>query len=88
MNHHHRRTLHALFAHPISANITLGHVEAMLGQLGAEVDNRHKARIGVTLNGHTAAFHMPHRDMPKDEVVKIRKFLEICGVDPMRDYPL
>lgn len=88
MNHHHRRTLHSLFAHPINANLSLNHVEGVLSQLGAEIDNRQKARIGVTLNGHTAAFHVPHHDLPKEEVVKIRKFLEICGVDPIRDYPL
>lgn len=88
MNHHQRRTLHALFAHPISTNLHFQEIEAVLSHLGAEVDNRQKARVGVTLNGHTAAFHVPHHDVTKDEVMKIRKFLETCGVDPMRDYPL
>lgn len=88
MNHHHRQTLHSLFAHPIGANISFKEVEAVLSHLGAEIDARQKARIGVTLNGHTAAFHVPHRTVAKDEVMKIRKFLESCGIQPARDYPL
>ncbi|MBT6118121.1 MAG: hypothetical protein HOH66_09670, partial [Rhodospirillaceae bacterium] len=50
MNHKHRKVLHALYAHPISANIDMKAVEAVFGELGAEVDNRHGSRIGVTLN--------------------------------------
>lgn len=88
MNHHQRQTLHALFAHPISANISLGDVESMLAHLGAEIDNRQKARIGVTLRGHTAVFHASQHQLPKDEVAQIRKFITACGIDPARDYPL
>jgi hypothetical protein len=82
MNNRHHRTLEAIFAHPISANIDFKDVESMLSDLGAEIDNRSKARIGVTLNGHTAAFHHAHHSLPKDEVVQIRHFLEKCGVSP------
>jgi hypothetical protein len=88
MNHHQRQTLHALFAHPISSNIAMSDVTSVLAHLGAEIDNRHKARIGVTLNGHTAVFHTPQHHLPKDEVAQLRKFIESCGIDPARDYPL
>ena len=82
MNHHHRKVLHALFAHPISANIDFKDVVRALESLGAEVDAKSGNRIGVTLNGHTAAFtHVTH-SLPKDEVVQIRKFLEACGLGP------
>ncbi|MBL8699021.1 MAG: hypothetical protein JNK67_11650 [Alphaproteobacteria bacterium] len=88
MNHHQRQTLHSLFAHPISANISMQEVESVLKHLGAEIDNRHKARIGVKLNGHTAVFHTPQHHLARDEVTQIRKFIESCGIDPARDYPL
>jgi hypothetical protein len=88
VNHKHRKVLHALFAHPVSANIDMKQVQAVFGELGAEVDNRHGARIGVTLNGHTAVFHHAQHDLPKGEVQQIRKFLEECGIDPARDYPV
>lgn len=88
MNHKHRKVLHALFAHPVSANIDMKAVESVFGELGAEVDNRHGSRIGVVLNGNTAVFHHAQHSLPKGEVQQIRKFLENCGIDPARDYPI
>ncbi len=87
MNHHHRKTLHALFDHPMSGNIQFREVESVLQELGAELDNRSGDRIAVTLNGHTAVFHRAAHDLPKDEVNRIRHFLEESGVDPA-EYPL
>jgi hypothetical protein len=37
MNHRHRKTLHALFAHPISANIDFKKVMHLLEEAGASV---------------------------------------------------
>ncbi|MFV0294701.1 MAG: type II toxin-antitoxin system HicA family toxin [Hyphomicrobiaceae bacterium] len=82
MNHRHRKVLHALFAHPVSANIDFKDVVHVLEELGAEVDNKSGNRIGVTLKGHTAAFSHAQHSLPKEEVAQIRKFLETCGVDP------
>jgi hypothetical protein len=87
MNHHHRKVLHSLFDHPLSANIDLRQVESVLQELGATIDNRSGARIGVTLKGHTTVFHNASHSPSKDEVVQIRKFLETCGVKPA-DYPV
>lgn len=87
MNHHHRKILHALFDHPISANISFMDVERLLGELGATLDARSGDRVGVKLNGHTAVFHHEHHSVPKDEVVNMKHFLSACGVDPAQ-YPL
>lgn len=87
MNHRHRKVLHALFAHPINANIDFKDVEHVLRDLGAEIDNKSGSRIGVTLKGHTAAFRHGNHSLPKEEVIQIRKFLESCGVSPA-DYPV
>jgi hypothetical protein len=87
MNHHHRKVLHALFAHPISANTDFKQVIHVLEELGAEIDNKSGNRIGVKLNGNSAAFVHAHHDLPKEEVVQVRKFLESCGVTP-EQYPL
>lgn len=88
MNHHHRKVLHALFAHPISANLDLNHVESVFRELGAEVTTAHSGKLTVQLNGHSASFAAAHHHLPKEEVVQMRKFLETCGVEPGRDYPL
>lgn len=87
MNHHHSKTLHAIFAHPVSANIDFKDVEHLLTALGAEVENKPGSRIGVTLNGHSAAFHHAHHSVPKPEIIQIKKFLENCGITP-ESHPL
>ncbi len=87
MNHHHRTTLHTLFAHPISANIDFKKVIHLLEDLGAEVANKSGNRIGVKLNGQSASFTHAQHDLPKEEVVQVRKFLETCGVTAAK-YPL
>ncbi|WP_019960053.1 hypothetical protein [Woodsholea maritima] len=88
MNHKHRKTLHALFAHPEPANLAPHDVDAVLVELGADLEERKGAKFAVTLNGHTTNFHHAQHDLNKDEVRAIRKFLEEVGVDPARDYPL
>ena len=88
MNHKHRKTLHALFAHPEPANLSPIDVEHVLTELGAEMDERSSAKFAVKLNGHTANFHHAHHSLPKEEVRQFRKFLETAGIDPERDFPL
>ena len=88
MNHRHRKTLHALFAHPVSANIDPKSVEAVLKELGAEIEERHGSKFAVTLNGHTMLFGHAHHSLPTSEVHDVKKFLVQCGIDPARDYPL
>lgn len=88
MNHKHRKTLHALFAHPEPANLAAADLEGLLKDLGAEMHERSGANFSVTLNGHTASFHHAHHSLPKDEVRAMRKFLEAAGIDPERDYAL
>lgn len=87
MNHHHRKVLHALFAHPISGNIQFREVESVFQELGAELEPRSGDRVAVSLSGHSAVFHKPQHDLPKEEVLRIKDFLGKCGVGP-EEYPL
>jgi hypothetical protein len=88
MNHHHRKILHTLFAHPINANISLKDVESVFGELGAKMNSAHSGKLHVSLNGHSANFSHANHSLPKEEVAQVRKFMETCGIDPERDYPL
>jgi hypothetical protein len=88
MNHRHRKVLHALFAHPVSANIDPKAVHAVFEELGAEVSHTGQGRLGVKLNGAAHVFHASQHSLSKDEVVEIRHFLAQAGVEPGRDYPL
>ena len=80
MNHHQRKVLHAIFAHPVNANLDLKDVMGMLTALGADMDAKTKSRIGITLNGQTAVLHLTQHSLLKAEVMQIRKFLELCGI--------
>lgn len=87
MNHRHRKILHSLFAHPVSANIHFKDVMHVFEELGADVDNKSGNRVGVKLNGHSATFSHAQHSLPQEEVAQIRKFLEACGIDPGQ-YPV
>lgn len=87
MNHRHRKVLHALFDHPVSANIDRRSVQAVFEALGAELSHTGGGRMGVRLNGHAHAFHETRHSLSKEEVVEIRHFLTQAGIDPA-GYPV
>ena len=84
MNRHHRVTLRALFAHPISANIDFNKVMHLLEDVGAEVDSRPKNRVAVKLQGQVGLFRNAHDPLSKEEVIQVRKFIESCGITPAK----
>lgn len=88
MNHRHRKVLHALFAHPVSANIAPRAVESVIKELGGEVDQRHGGRVGLHLNSNFVEIAHDSHSLKPAHVHQIRKFLVSAGVDPERDYPL
>ena len=87
MNHRHRKVLHTIFAHPVNNNIAMRDVEAVLGELGADVSESKTGKVHVELNGHSVNFHRPGHSLPKEEVIQVRKFMENCGVS-LEEYPL
>ena len=80
MNHHQRKLLQAIFAHPLNANLEMKDIVNVLNGLGAEIDAKSKSRLGVTLNGRIAVLHLASRTLSKTDVMQIRKFLESCGI--------
>ena len=80
MNHHQRKVLQAIFAHPLNANLEMKDIVNVLNGLGAEIDAKSKSRLGVTLNGRAMVLHLGSHSVLKAEVMQIRKFLESCGI--------
>ena len=80
MNHHQRKVLQAIFAHPVNANLDMKDVTSVLTGLGAEIDTRTKSRIAVKLNGKETLLHLTNHSLMKAEVMQVRKFLESCGI--------
>jgi HicA toxin of bacterial toxin-antitoxin, len=84
MKRAHRRTLEAIFAHPLSANIAWKDIEALFGGLGAEISEREGSRVAVVLFAEVRVFHRPHPSPQTDKgaVASVRKWLEQHGVTP------
>ncbi len=80
MNHHQRKILHAIFAHPVNANLEMKDITAVLNGLGAETEVRTKNRVGVKLQGKVTSLHLANHTLTRTEVTELRKFLEACGV--------
>jgi hypothetical protein len=87
VNHHQRKVLHAIFAHPLNANLEMKDIVSVLNALGAEIDAKSKNRLGIMLNGRTTVLHISSQSVLKAEVMQIRKFLESCGI-AVEAYPI
>jgi hypothetical protein len=82
MSRKHDRTLAAIFADPVRANIRWDDVEALLVSLGAAVSEGRGSRVRVALGETRAVFHEPHpeKEIGKAAVRSIREFLVAAGV--------
>jgi hypothetical protein len=82
MKRKHQRTLELIFARPVSANVRWVDIEALLRELGAELEEREGSRVEGF--GLVRVFHRPHPspDTDKGAVAAIRKWLEENGVKP------
>lgn len=84
MKRKHQKSLDAVYARPVSANIQWRDIEALFIELGAEISEREGSRIAVVLFDEVRVFHRPHPspDTDKGAVASIRKWLEQHGVAP------
>jgi hypothetical protein len=82
MKRKHEKTLSAIFAHPVSANIQWRDIEALFKELGADISEREGSRVSVELFGEVRVFHRPHPspDTDKGAVASVRRWLEEHGV--------
>ena len=84
MKRKHQKTLDAIYARPVSANIQWRDIEALFVELGADISEREGSRIAVVLFDEVRVFHRPHPspDTDKGAVASIRKWFEQYGVAP------
>ena len=80
----HRKTLEAVFADPVRANIPWDDIEALLVAMGAERYEGNGSRVRFLFNGARATFHRPHpqKETDRGAVVSVRKFIEAGGQAP------
>ena len=84
MNAKQRRTLRAIFDHPVQASILWADIEKLLIACGAELSEGRGSRVRISLNGVRAVFHRPHpeKETDKGAVMSMRRFLIEAGVQP------
>ena len=82
MNSKHRKTLKLIFKRPTQKNIKCSDVESLFENLDAIVCEGSGSRIRIGLNGEWLVFHRPHphKEIGKERLDKIRKFLKNTGV--------
>jgi hypothetical protein len=78
----HRKTLEAIFADPIQANVNWS--EALLTACGATITEGKGSRVRIALSGVRAVFHRPHpqKETDKGALRSMRRFLTEAGVTP------
>jgi hypothetical protein len=77
-----RRTLDAIFRHPISSNIAWSDASHLIDRLGT-VRQESNGRLLLAIGEHRHVFHAPHaKALTPEEVAQLRRFLESAGVTP------
>ncbi len=80
----HRRTLEAVFAHPVSGTIRWTDIEVLVAAPGGTVEEGEGSRVHFLLEGVPATFHRPHPSPTTDKgaVAAFRKYLARLGITP------
>lgn len=84
MKGRHGKTLDAVFASPVRANVLWSDVEAMFAAAGADISEGRGSRVRVSLNGVDAVFHRPHpqKETDKGALKSVRRFMTEAGYAP------
>jgi hypothetical protein len=82
MQNKHRKTLEAIFADPVRANVVWTDIETFFVASGGVVSEGRGSRVRVSLNGVDAVFHRPHpqKETDKGALKSVRRFLREAGV--------
>ncbi len=77
MNKKHRKTLDAIFSHPIPIGLEWRKIEALFVALDAKVIEGDGSRVSFIINNEKADFHRPHpgKEAKRYQVKNARDFL-------------
>ena len=84
MNSKQHKTLEAIFADPVRADIKWKDIVTLFAACGGSLEEMRGSRVCVEINGVVAHFHRPHPSPNTDKgaVKSVRRFLENAGVTP------
>ncbi len=80
----HIKTVQAIFAHPITANLQWRDIESLFIALGAKIEEREGSRIAVILFDQVQVFHRPHPSPNTDKgaIASIKRWLVANDLTP------
>jgi hypothetical protein len=93
LSRHHRRTLEALWAHPLSHGLRLGSIEALLLALGADLQ-RQGQRLEIRFDHgprgwiHAGGGGLRQGDLDAETVQRLRHLLGEAGISPQHPEPV
>jgi len=93
LSRHHQRTLERIWVHPLSRNLRLPQVEALLLALGAELQ-RHGQRLEIQFPGgargwiHSGGGGLHQGDLGAEAIQRLRHLLQQAGVSPTQPTPM
>jgi hypothetical protein len=82
----HRRTLDAIFRHPVPHNLSWMDALGLLTHLGS-VDERADGKYSLTINGKHLIFHKPHgKNLDARQITDLRHYFALSGISPDNPY--
>jgi hypothetical protein len=82
----HRRTLDAIFHHPVPHNLSWMDALRLLTHLGS-ADERADGKYSLTINGKHLVFHKPHgKDLDARQITDLRHYFALSGISPENPY--
>jgi hypothetical protein len=84
MNSKQRKTLIAIFADPVPANIRWDDIESLLIAIGCQMIEGSGSRVRFSYRGVIGTFHRPHpeKEAKRYQVRDAREYLAKIGVTP------
>jgi hypothetical protein len=84
MNSKQRKTLIAIFADPVPANIRWDDIESLLIAIGRQMIEGSGSRVHFSYRGVIGTFHRPHpeKEAKRYQVRDAREYLAKIGVTP------
>lgn len=85
MSHKHHVMIEKLFAHPVATNLDWKKLATALKHYGAEIDTTTNNHAKIAFSQNELVIGLPHHGHElsnKDEVVKLRNFLEQNNITP------
>lgn len=85
MSKHHLKKIQKVFQHPIATNLDTNKLISALDYYGCSIEHSKVNKIKISFDGRDMVLGFHHSgSLSKDEVLRLRHFLEEVGLTPER----